>query len=154
MWRNEKGEWYVVVQFALMTAIVFAPLFDSTANFHTFGLLSLAGAIVCVLGLGVVIGGWTNLGRNISHLPKPREESILITRGLYSIVRHPMYFGLILAAFGWGVLCNSQLTIIGGFALFLFFDVKARREEKWLESRYSDYAEYKLKVKKLIPFVY
>jgi len=37
---------------------------------------------------------------------------------------------------------------------FLFFDAKARHEERWLRAHYSDYADYSRRTRKLIPFIY
>jgi len=36
----------------------------------------------------------------------------------------------------------------------VFLDVKSRREEKWLSDKFSTYAAYKKRVRKLIPFIY
>ena len=38
--------------------------------------------------------------------------------------------------------------------LFLLFDAKARREEAWLVEKFPSYAEYRRRVRKLVPFVY
>ena len=38
--------------------------------------------------------------------------------------------------------------------LFIFFDLKSRREEQWLREAYPDYPAYQKRVKKLIPWVY
>ena len=38
--------------------------------------------------------------------------------------------------------------------LFVFFDVKARREEAWLVAAFPGYAAYRRRVRKLIPLVY
>jgi protein-S-isoprenylcysteine O-methyltransferase Ste14 len=38
--------------------------------------------------------------------------------------------------------------------LFIFFDLKSRREERWLMEAYPGYAKYRQRVRKLIPFVY
>jgi protein-S-isoprenylcysteine O-methyltransferase Ste14 len=38
-------------------------------------------------------------------------------------------------------------------ALLIFFDLKARREESWLEQPYPEYASYQKRVKKLVPWL-
>jgi protein-S-isoprenylcysteine O-methyltransferase Ste14 len=38
--------------------------------------------------------------------------------------------------------------------LLLFFDLKRRREEAWLEARFADYAAYRARTRRLIPWVY
>lgn len=59
--------------------------------------------------------------------------------GAYSLVRHPIYSGLILAAFGWALLRGSPLGLIYGVVLLVFFDLKARREERWLAAKFAAY---------------
>jgi protein-S-isoprenylcysteine O-methyltransferase Ste14 len=65
-----------------------------------------------------------------------------------------MYCGTILAAIGWALVARGWLTL--GLALvgFVFVDLKARREEQWLLEKFPSYADYRRRVRKLIPFVY
>ena len=69
-------------------------------------------------------------------------------------MRHPIYSGLSLAAFGWSLIWNSIAALVATLLLLAFFDIKARREERWLEEKFTGYAAYRSRVKKLIPFVY
>jgi protein-S-isoprenylcysteine O-methyltransferase Ste14 len=78
----------------------------------------------------------------------------LVTGGIYGIVRHPLYSAIVLGALGWGLVTDNLLAIALSALLFLFFDLKSRREEKWLVQEYPDYAGYRRRVKKLIPWVY
>jgi protein-S-isoprenylcysteine O-methyltransferase Ste14 len=95
------------------------------------------------------------LGReNLTALPYPRDESTLVVTGPYRLVRNPIYSGLIFGAFGYGLWVNSWLTLSYAALLFAFFDVKSRKEERWLAEKFSDYAEYQKRVKKLIPWIY
>jgi protein-S-isoprenylcysteine O-methyltransferase Ste14 len=94
------------------------------------------------------------LGRNLSPFPKPIEGGSLVTNGVYGMVRHPIYTGLILGTLGWGLLMSSALGLLLAVVLFLFFDRKSRREEAWLMEAYPGYAEYRARVKKLIPGIY
>jgi protein-S-isoprenylcysteine O-methyltransferase Ste14 len=94
------------------------------------------------------------LGANLSPFPKPIEGGTLVTSGVYRFVRHPIYTGLILGTLGWSV-WNANLLGVGlAVLLFVFFDLKSRREERWLMEAYPGYAEYRSRVRKLIPFVY
>ncbi len=74
--------------------------------------------------------------------------------GVYAIVRHPIYSGGLVLAIGWAFRTQSWLTLGYVVLLFLFFDLKSRREEEWLTQRYPEYADYRKRVRKLIPFVY
>ncbi len=153
--RNSRGEWYVIVQISLMIGVFLAAKWDgkslhdrwTSAQAILGGILFLAGMVFA--GLGTLA-----LGRNLSPFPKPLDDSQLVARGAYAVVRHPIYCGIIFLAFGWSVAWESLLALIASAILFLFFDSKARREERWLEEKFANYTAYKKRVKKLIPFVY
>jgi len=78
----------------------------------------------------------------------------MVSTGVYGFVRHPIYAGLILGTIGWGLLAQTWLGVVLAAILFVFFDLKSRREEAWLVEKYPDYVEYRRRVKKLIPLVY
>ena len=154
---NSRGEWYVLVQVLLLFAVLFAPELEPERAIPAEPLVTAArifGGILCVTGLAFSFLGLLRLGKNLSIFPKPKNDSELVESGAYAIVRHPIYCGLIAAAFGWSLFRWSLLALIVSAALVVLFDLKSRREEQWLESKFAEYAEYKQHVKKLIPFVY
>ncbi len=156
--RNARGEWYVVAQVALMLTVLGAPRLDPSSDAPSAswsGVRGAAGGFLCVVGLTFVVLGSIGLGRkNLSPFPKPIETSSLVENGIFSIVRHPIYSGFSLLAFGWSLGWASGAALIAALALLAFFDVKARREERWLEAKFPRYGVYRARVKKLIPFVY
>lgn len=150
---GRRGEGWVVLQFVLLLAIALAPLaqlwpLPFPPWLRVLGVLMMAGG--GVFGMAGVLG----LGRNLTALPKPVENGTLVTSGVYSRVRHPIYVGLILAALGWAIWSANGLGLGLALVLLLFFDIKSRREERWLLEVYPDYATYQKRVKKLIPWVY
>ena len=156
-WKGPNGEWYVVVQIVLFGLVAFAPANlpgQSTWNEpgRTIGIL--AGLIVGGIGGLLVFAGLFSLGSNLTAVPRPKEDAHMVEHGAYRVVRHPIYSGIILGALGLGLLRGGWLALLYGLILFLFFDIKSRREEIWLREKYSDYAEYQQRVRKLIPFVY
>ena len=149
-----KGAWYVVVQTVLMLAALLAPpLGLRSASWP--GAVVVAGGLLAVAGLGVVVSASVALGqRSLSPFPKPRERAVLVEHGVFSVVRHPIYSGLTLFVLGWGLAWSSLATVVGALVLLVFFDVKSRREERWLDEKFADYPAYKRRVKKLVPYVY
>ena len=105
-------------------------------------------------GILLAATGAVKLGKNLTPLPRPKENATLVVTGAYGLVRHPIYSGITFIAFGWGLWLHSWLTICYALLLFAFFDIKSRREERWLEEKFTGYAAYKKRVRKLIPFVY
>ena len=153
-WQNTRGEAYVAAQVVLMGLAAVAPAFDPWRLGGPALAYQLAGWILGLTGALLAFAGFVSLGRNLTPLPKPREGGELVESGAYRLVRHPIYAGLALVGFGWALAWRSPLAFALAFALFAFFDIKSRREERWLLEAYPGYDGYRRRVKKLLPFIY
>jgi protein-S-isoprenylcysteine O-methyltransferase Ste14 len=157
-WHGSRGEWYVVVQFALFALLAFGPRSWPGAPAWPAGLWAAGtwlGLGLMLAGAPLAVGGLRSLGGdNLTALPHPTETARFVERGPYKIVRHPIYSGLILGAWGWGLYQHSWLVLAYAAALAVLFDLKTRREERWLLERFSEYAQYRERVKKLLPWIY
>lgn len=90
-------------------------------------------------GLGLSIGSVIQLKglENINHL---------VTKGLFSKIRHPMYVGFILWIFGWAIYHGAVISLCVGFAAIGNIFYWKRLEERELESNYGEvYLEYRKK---------
>ena len=152
-----RGEGWVVIQ-GLLLAIV-----ASTGWFLPFGsdatlppVAVSAGTVLIVGGALLVVTGITALTSHdaFTALPRPRDAARLVDDGPYGLVRHPVYGGLILAGLGWAVARGSAAALLAAIVLFVFFDLKRRREEAWLVERFPGYAAYRARTRRLIPWVY
>jgi protein-S-isoprenylcysteine O-methyltransferase Ste14 len=94
------------------------------------------------------------LGRNLTPFPKPIQGGKLVMHGPYRFVRHPIYAGLIFSTLGWALVRANLLGLALVMLLLLFFDLKSRREERWLREAYPEYEAYQQRVHKLAPWVY
>lgn len=156
-WKNRRGEWYVIVQGILLILVLVGPKslpgLPRWSGGATLGVTLLGLALTGAGGL-LLTTALLRLGANLSALPHPVPGASLVAAGPYRLVRHPIYAGIILAALGWGVLNRSTLGVLYALALFIFFDLKSRREEFWLRQTLPDYDAYRARVRKLIPFIY
>ena len=156
-WKGTRGEWYVVVQIVLVVLIAVGPrTWNGWPSWPFPGgrLVSLAGLALLVGGAGLAVGGAAKLGATLTPLPYPAANAVLQETGVYRVVRHPMYCGVILSGFGWALLSHGWLTLGYVLAGCVFIEVKVRQEEKWLLERFPGYSAYQRRVRKLIPFVY
>jgi protein-S-isoprenylcysteine O-methyltransferase Ste14 len=156
-WKGTHGEWYVVAQIALIVMVFFGPRTYSgwpiwTPPFTWLG--SIVGVILLAAGVLLLIAAIFRLGSNLTPVPYPKEQGILVETGPYRLVRHPMYCGGILIAFGWAFLSHGWLSLGYAIIMLVFFDIKSRREEKWLKEKFPGYGAYQERVRKLIPFIY
>ena len=151
-----NGIGFVVVQAVLLGMLFFGPShLNSDAGIATSnGLLLWFGYGIFILGTIIALIAAINLGKNLTPLPRPKENAELVQTGLYRLVRHPIYFGVIVLSIGWGVIQQSALVWLYVIAIAVFFDIKSRKEERWLVARFSTYTDYQGRVRKLIPWLY
>lgn len=153
----DKGLGYVLIQGILIGLILFGPqgfLLLPQSLVAWLPYLQVLGAGICILGLLLSFIAALRLGKNLTPLPCPKDDSQLIQLGLYRFVRHPIYSGVLLVGFGWLLIYPYALILLYLAALIIFFEFKIKLEERWLLEKFPTYAEYCKKVKKLIPWVY
>lgn len=152
---NKRGERWVVMQLILLSALLFAPFIaPETWSAQLAAIARPLGLSIGALGALIVALAARYLGRNLTIFPKPKADGYLTERGIYRFVRHPMYCGVILCALGWSLWQTSTAALAISAFLIVFFDRKAAQEERWLQARYPEYAAYRRRVKKLLPFIY
>jgi protein-S-isoprenylcysteine O-methyltransferase Ste14 len=101
------------------------------------------GTSLAFIGLGFIAVARYQLGRSFSLRP---EAHVLVTTGLYSRIRNPIYvFGGVTIA---GVILVLQTPILwlALFAVVIVQTIRARREARVLEAAFGDaYREYRRK---------
>ncbi|HSL20112.1 MAG TPA: isoprenylcysteine carboxylmethyltransferase family protein [Vicinamibacterales bacterium] len=155
--RGSRGEWLVAAQVVLMGLIFLGPrtvLGQPAWPFPFSDACRVIGLVLMLAGGALLFAGGIRLGPALTPLPYPKEGAPLIQTGPFGLVRHPMYGGGLVLALGWALVVQSWLTLALVVALFVFLDVKSRREEQWLLERFPEYSSYQRRVRKLIPFIY
>ncbi|MBD2034409.1 isoprenylcysteine carboxylmethyltransferase family protein [Leptolyngbya sp. FACHB-321] len=156
-WQGQRGEYWVFAQAAIIVSFMVLPVYPLPARTLAlstlYGLWAAAG-VLGVLALVLMAKGLLDLGRSLTPLPHPRDDAQLVQSGVYSLVRHPLYSGLIVAALSWALYQRSLSHLAGAIVIFVFFNAKATLEETWLRQKYPEYGAYQQRVKKLIPWLY
>lgn len=158
-WLSGKhGEYLVLIQGLLLVGFIFLPTYRLPGiSLELPKLIYFCwtiAALFSITALVLIVKGLLDLGKNLTPLPYPRADGELVQTGIYGIVRHPLYSGLIFLTLGWSVFQLSLSHFVAVIAIFLFLDLKARREEIWLSEKYPEYSDYQQRVKKLIPGIY
>ena len=148
-----RGEGWVVIQVVLLGAIALAAVLGPAWDDGLWAATAALGAALLVAGLTLAIRGTLDLRHALTPLPYPRRDATLVESGVYRRVRHPIYGGLIVAAFGWGLVTASPVALALAITLLVFFELKSRREEVWLVERYPDYPAYRARTRRLIPWI-
>lgn len=149
---GHRGEMWVALQAVLLLLFAFAPRIGPA--WPSPDIVQFAGWVLAAIGTVLLAWSALNLGRSLTPFPRPLPEAELVTTGAYRLVRHPIYCAVIIGALGLSLATESWLRLGLSATLFVFFDMKARREEIWLQAKFPAYEAYKARVKKLIPWIY
>ena len=114
----------------------------------TIGLsISLTGAIIACTSR-------YTLGKNWSLSVQEKEDHRLVQNGIYKLVRHPIYTGLLFLFLGNVIIVGDYRGIIAILIVFISFWFKLKKEEKLLSETFGlRYIEYKKRTKALIPYL-
>jgi protein-S-isoprenylcysteine O-methyltransferase Ste14 len=107
---------------------------------------AVAGLVLCTLG----VLPFQRAGTTVDPT-RPERASALVTTGIYSVTRNPMYLGMLLAIVAWGFwLANAVALILAPLAFVLYIDrVQIPREERALATAFgSDYTGYASRVRR------
>ena len=105
---GKRGEALVLAQLATFFFVLFPPLAVTLA-------VQLAGCAAMAGGAALAVAGVTGIGaKSLTPFPAPRATNALATRGPYALVRHPMYGGLTLVAFGLAAASASPGRMVRG----------------------------------------
>lgn len=120
---------------------------------HT-NLVGNIGLSLCITG--AVIACWSRyvLGKNWSLSIQKKQNHELVQSGIYKVVRHPIYTGLLFLITGNAIIVGDYRAIIAILLVFISLWLKLIKEEKILTGIFGDqYIKYKKNTKALIPYI-
>ena len=149
-----RGGGWVALQFALIAAILVLGVVGSGWPDSARWWLKGAGVLLVFAGAFVIVKAARALGSGFTPFPRPAEEGVLVEKGPYAVVRHPVYSGGLLFASGIS-LALSPWALAATGALGVVWALKARVEERFLTDRYPGYPDYCARTRyRLVLFVY
>lgn len=115
----------------------------------------MIGVSLFVIGLTIMIVGQITLWQNYSGFVVIKKDHQLITHGIYSFTRNPIYLGAILAFASFAIYAASVYGFLAMIATIPIFLFRIKMEEKMLAEYFGDeYETYRNTTKRLIPFLY
>ncbi len=126
----------------------------NVALWPTSETVLVIGDILAAAGCALLLWARRIIGRNWSSSVTYRVDHELVTTGPYGAVRHPIYSGFLLTVLG-SALVNGHLVGVVVLALcVVVFALKMSQEEGLMMKHFPEaYAEYRKRVKALIPHV-
>jgi protein-S-isoprenylcysteine O-methyltransferase Ste14 len=95
------------------------------------------------------------LGKRFTGLVAIQPGHALVTNGIYSIIRHPSYLGLLINSLGWSLAFRSGIGVLLTLLLVLPLLARINAEEKLLHSHFGNqYNAYRSHTWRLIPGIY
>ena len=108
-------------------------------------MTSLIAGIFSIIGMVFIVLGWREIYKN---------KNKLVTNGVYRLIRHPQYFGILLIATAWVFAWPTLLTIIMWPILTFAYYKLARSEERFMIEKFGkQYTEYRNKTPMILPYV-
>jgi protein-S-isoprenylcysteine O-methyltransferase Ste14 len=143
--RTRRIGWALVaIQAVLLVLFVILP--KRRSLFAPPDVLDVLGIILMIAGLAVVLIALLSLGAALTPTPVPQESAALRTGGIYALVRHPVYSGILVAALGFTLAVGSIWQVVLWAMLVVFFYGKAFWEDRLLAERHEvawfDYADH------------
>jgi protein-S-isoprenylcysteine O-methyltransferase Ste14 len=121
---------------------------------HTLGWV-LAGVVIEALGIGFALVARVYLGRNWSGKVTIKVDHELISNGPYRLTRNPIYTGIITGVLGTAIAYGFLSGLVGLAMVLVAHLWKISEEERFLSEQFGPaYAEYRRRVKALIPFIW
>jgi protein-S-isoprenylcysteine O-methyltransferase Ste14 len=156
--REDRANRWVIAAFALIgAAMAYLPAYTDR-----IGLWTMGGDVVRWLGVALfAIGGALRLwpvfvlGHRFSGLVAIQLGHTLVTTGLYGIVRHPSYLGLVVNAVGWALAFRSGVGLLLAASMLAPLVARMRAEEALLRAHFGRaYDAYSARTARLIPGLY
>jgi len=152
---DQRSTMFIVIAYVICGAALFSASFLNRLSVGSLpAWVAWLGILVGLLGLGLRIWSMSILGRFYTRTLRVTESQSIVRAGPYGLIRHPGYLGSILI---WsGVAASTGNWIVLSIVLVVMFSVYVYRiqsEEQMLLATNAEYAEYKKKTWKLIPFV-
>ncbi len=150
---------YFLYQLPTMAGVIllFAPWIVHFAPMRLWTVSDSLGWILCGLtALAFVFCWWARItmGRLWSGYISRTENHRIVDTGPFAIVRHPIYSGVIAAAYFLAVELGTAEALAGATLFLIAFWLKARVEESFLRTELGAeaYDAYRRRVPMLMPF--
>ncbi len=141
-----------IYQETLFVAFITVWFLDSFIFRLTTPMLDIVPIWISIVSALIIIIGALELMNSSHKTLFESGEGGLVTTGVFSRVRHPMYLGTFLVYLALAIGTKSLLSMGLWIVVFMIYDLMASYEERLLESKFgAEYANYRAKVRKWIP---
>ncbi|MEM9858114.1 MAG: protein-S-isoprenylcysteine O-methyltransferase [Bacteroidota bacterium] len=144
---------FVFIGIMLLPLIFIFTGFLSFADYHLSTVFQILGVLFLFLFVWLFYRSHKDLGQNWSVSLEIRKEHNLVSSGIYSNIRHPMYTAIWCWVIGQALVLNNYIAGLSGILAFgLMYFLRVGPEEKMMENTFGEqYRAYKTKTGRLLP---
>lgn len=156
--REDRGNRWVLVAFGVIGLLAaYLPAYTDRIDVWTIDGDTVRWIGVALFVAGGVLRLWPVfvLGHRFSGLVAIQPGHTLVTNGIYSVIRHPSYLGLLVNSLGWALAFRSTVGALLTALTIIPLIARMNAEEALLRSQFGDeYEAYRARTSRLIPGVY
>jgi protein-S-isoprenylcysteine O-methyltransferase Ste14 len=156
--REDRGNRWVLAAFSVIGLLDgFLPAYTDRIDFWTIDADAIRWLGIAIFAAGGVLRLWPVfvLGRRFSGLVAIQSGHTLLTTGIYRLIRHPSYLGLLLTALGWAFGFRSGVGLLLLALLIPPLLSRIHAEERLLNAQFGDeYSAYARRTSRLLPGIY
>jgi protein-S-isoprenylcysteine O-methyltransferase Ste14 len=156
--HEDRANRWVLAAFALIGLLNgYLPAYTDRKEFWTLDQDAIRWLGVVLFAAGGALRIWPVfvLGRRFSGLVAIQPGHTLVTSGVYGVIRHPSYLGLLVNSVGWALAFRSGVGLLLTALMMPPLLARIRAEETLLRRHFgSDYDDYCTRTSRLIPKLY
>ena len=150
--REKMSSWGIGPVFGIYSVIISGILIFFTYIYPGFFIFNCCNFLCYILGGVIILSGlflWISAGRSVNNYI---QRGILATKGVYGIVRNPIYSGIFAVMTGVFLIMRSWLLLSSLPVIYLILNLLLRKEEKVLSAVFGEeYNQYRKEVNSVIP---
>jgi protein-S-isoprenylcysteine O-methyltransferase Ste14 len=156
--REDRANRWVIIAFALIGLLLaYLPAYTDRKGFWTLDGDAIRWLGVVLFAAGGTLRIWPVfvLGRRFSGLVAIQPGHALVTSGIYGVIRHPSYLGLLVSSLGWALAFRSVVGVLLTVLMIPPLLARIRAEQTLLRMQFGrEYDAYCSRTSRLIPGLY
>ena len=135
----------------------YLPAYTDRVGYWTVDGNTIRWLGVVLFGVGGALRIWPVfvLGNRFSGLVAIQPGHTLVTNGIYGVIRHPSYLGLLMNSLGWAFAFRSLVGVLLAVLIVPPLVARISAEERLLSSQFGDeYDAYRNRTWRLVPGLY
>jgi protein-S-isoprenylcysteine O-methyltransferase Ste14 len=156
--REDRGNRWVLAAFGVIGLLMaYIPAYTDRMEFWTLDgdAVRWLGVVLFTAGGALRIWPVFVLGHRFSGLVAIQPGHTLVTSGVYGVIRHPSYLGLLINSLGWALAFRSGVGVLLTALTIPPLVARIRAEEKLLGMQFgAAYDAYRRCSWRLIPRIY